>query len=61
MPEILLDNKEIILILNFLPKGAVPKGLDPTFYHTLTYDGDLETQKIADELRDKLEEFKEPA
>lgn len=54
MKEVFLEDDEITLILNLLPKGDVPKGLDPTFYHTLTYDGDLAVQKTADSLRERL-------
>ena len=47
MRELFLDDSEIRLILNFLPKSdkPVPKGLDPTFYWTLSYEGDLAIQK----------------
>jgi hypothetical protein len=54
--ELFLDSIEINLILNLLPKSPVPKGLDPTFYHTLTYEGDVRIQEIADGLREKLED-----
>jgi len=54
MPNISLEDIEINLVLNFLPKRNISKGLDPTFYHTLTYDGDMELQKIVDVLREKL-------
>jgi hypothetical protein len=49
-----LTDSEIRIILNLLPEGDVPKGLDPTFYHTLTYEGDARLQVAADYLRDKL-------
>ena len=55
MKELFLDDREINIILNLLPKGNIPKGLDPTFYHTLTYDGDKKLQAQVDKLRDKLE------
>lgn len=55
MIELFLDDEEISLILNLLPKGQVHKGLDPTFYHTLTYEGDVSIQKTVDGLREKLE------
>jgi hypothetical protein len=47
-----LTKEQIQLIKNFLPdEGAeVPPGLDPTFYHTLTYEGDCEVQKQVNEL-----------
>jgi hypothetical protein len=50
-----LIKHDISLMLSFLPKGDVPKGLDPTFYRTLTYEGDIELQKSVDSLRKKLE------
>ncbi len=39
-------NKDIKFLLSFVPRWAlvVPEGLDPTFYGTLTYEGDLEVQ-----------------
>jgi len=54
MRELFLDNEEIRIILNLLPKGDVPNGLDPTFYHTLTYEGDMALQVKFDALREKL-------
>ena len=58
MRELFLDEQEIRLILNFLPKAGseVPKDLDPTFYHTLTYDGDIRVQKDVNALIEKLTE-----
>lgn len=55
MRELFLEEDEIALVLNLLPKEEVPKGLDPTFYHTLLYGGDVELQKTADGLREKLQ------
>ena len=55
MRELFLEDDEINLILNFLPDGNPPKGLDPMFYHTLTYEGDVKIQERADQLREKLE------
>lgn len=54
MRELFLEESEVRMILNFLPKGDVPKGLSPTFYHTLSYEGDLAIQDAVNELRDKL-------
>ena len=54
MIELFLDNDEVALILNLLPKGDIPKGLDPTFYCTLTYDGDKALQVVAESIREKL-------
>jgi hypothetical protein len=38
------------LLLSFAPKDC-PEGLDPTFYHTLTYAGDRELQDRIDTIR----------
>ena len=55
MFELFLDDDEINLILNLLLSiGTVPEGLDPTFYHTLSYEGDCKLKDIADGLKDKL-------
>lgn len=48
-----MDNKEVIELLHFTLGAArhlfgnhpPQKGLDPTFYHTNTYEGDLELHK----------------
>lgn len=56
MIELFLDDDEVALVLNLLPKGDIPKGLDPTFYHTLTYAGDKALQVIAEGIREKLED-----
>lgn len=42
-----MQEKNAILYLlrvlsNFISPEPVPEGLDPTFYHTLTYAGDVE-------------------
>ena len=54
MIELFLEDSEVRIILNLLPKGPVPEGLDPTFYHTLTHDGDVKLQAQFDQLREKL-------
>jgi len=38
-------NRDIKFLLSFAPNGSTPKGLDPTFYHTLTYEGDVKLQE----------------
>ena len=48
------EANEIRLILNLLPKGDVPIGLDPIFYHTLSYEGDVEIHRISGCIREKL-------
>ncbi len=44
------------LLLNVLEsiREPVPKNLCPTFYRTLTYEGDLKLKEHADNLADKL-------
>lgn len=40
--------RDMKLLLSFVPKelpDELAKGLDPTFYHTLTYEGDIEILK----------------
>lgn len=46
-----LDPADVLFLLSFCPDNLpneVPEGLDPTFYHTLTYEGDV---KIAERLQ----------
>jgi hypothetical protein len=50
-----LTEKEVKIINNFLPSGTVPKGLCPTFYHTLSYETDVALQNTIDAIRDKLQ------
>ena len=57
MIEMFIDYEELRIILNLLPRGDVLKGLDPTFYYTLTYEGDMELQVKFDDLREKLEGY----
>lgn len=54
--EIRLEERQIKILLNLIPSGSVPEGLDPTFYHTLTYDGDAKLQKDFDAIRELLED-----
>jgi cysteinyl-tRNA synthetase len=42
------------LALSFCPKGVVPPGLNPMFYHTHTYEGDAELQERIDKARQAL-------
>ena len=46
------------LALSFAPKGPVPEGLDPTFYHTLNYQDELKLQERIDNARDALAKLK---
>lgn len=48
--------KHLALALSFAPKGPVPEGLAPMFYHTLEYHSEVELQKRIDEAREALKE-----
>lgn len=48
--------KHLALALSFAPKGPVPEGLSPEFYHTLNYHSEVELQKRIDEAREALKE-----
>lgn len=43
------------LLLKYLTDWTkeIPAGLDPTFYHTGSYEGDLELKEQIDEIRDR--------
>jgi len=51
-----LDDYEKRLILNLIEelRKPVPKNLCPTFYNTLTYEGDCKIKQKADKLAEKL-------
>ncbi len=42
------------LALSFCPKGPVPEGLAPTFYHTLVYEDEVKLQERIDKARAAL-------
>lgn len=46
-------------LMSFVPEWAenVPEGLDPIFYGTLSYNGDLEVKKRVDEIRELIEYY----
>jgi len=49
--HIKIDPTDVLFLLSFCPSdlpNEVPEGLDPTFYHTLNYEGDV---KIAERLQ----------
>lgn len=54
MRELFLEDSEIRIIINLLPDSPVPEGLDPTFYRTLTYEGDTKLQAQFDDLKEKM-------
>lgn len=49
------------LLLKYLTDWTkeIPEGLDPTFYHTGSYEGDLESKKQIDDVRDRYGTKKE--
>ena len=51
--QVLVTVDDLQVLLSFAPKD-VPEGLDPTFYHTLTYDGDATLQASIDRVRAAL-------
>jgi hypothetical protein len=46
--------EHLALALSFAPKGPVPEGLSPEFYHTLNYKDECELQKRIDAAREAL-------
>lgn len=56
MIEIFLEDDEANLIYSLLNelRKPVPENLCPTFYRTLTYDGDVKLKERADDLAEKL-------
>lgn len=49
------EESDIGFLLSFVPDWAliVPEGLDPTFYGTLSYEGDLVVKERVDKIRTK--------
>ena len=45
-----VSRADLRLLLSFAPEDC-PEGLDPTFYHTLTYEGDRALQDRVDAVR----------
>ncbi len=56
MVEIFLEDDEVALIASLLIplRQDLPEGLCPTFYRTLTYEGDYRLKRKADDLCEKL-------
>ena len=52
-----IELSEIKLLLSLIPDWAkiVPSGLDPTFYGTLTYSGDLDIKHRVDAIQARVE------
>ena len=53
------QNEDIMWLVralkNFYPfKGDLPKGMDPTFYQTLSYEGDKELLDKFDEIKSRM-------
>ena len=55
MIEIFLEDDEASLIYSLLNeiRKPVPKNLCPTFYRTLTYEGDVRLKEMADDLAER--------
>jgi len=51
----LRDDLRFLLSLLDSWEKKPPEGLDPTFYHTLTYEGDMEIWKKVEAIRAKVE------
>ena len=52
-----ISKKDVELLLSFCPRETpdnLPKDLDPTFYHTLSYTGDLQIAERVQTIREKL-------
>jgi hypothetical protein len=49
------DAKYLLGIVDHFFKRIVPKGLDPTAYVTLTYEGDKEISDRIEAIRERLE------
>jgi hypothetical protein len=49
------DVKYLLGIVDYYFKRIVPKGLDPTAYVTLTYEGDKEISDRIEEIRRRAE------
>lgn len=47
----------LALALSFAPKGPVPEGLAPMFYHTLNYEDECKLQERIDKARQVLAEY----
>ena len=55
----LVSQSDLALLLSFAPKDT-PEGLFPTFYHTLTYEGDKAITDRLAELRKNLKPITPP-
>lgn len=53
---VMLSKKDYMLLKSFIPDWAkiVPKGLDPTFYGTGSYEGDKKVMNRLKALHEKL-------
>lgn len=47
--------EDIKYLLSFAPNDPTPEGLDPTFYHTLTYEGDKKIESRVSKIRAALQ------
>lgn len=57
MKELFLEDDEIRVILSFLPctDKDVPKGVHPSFYHTLNYEDEVKLFDVIKGIQEKLE------
>ena len=57
--SIIMPVKDIKLLLSLVPDWVkiVPKGLEPTFYGTLTYEGDMKVKKRIDRITQAIEKI----
>lgn len=53
-PEYRALVESLKLALSFAPKGPVPEGLPPMFYHTLAYESEVTLQERIDKAREVL-------
>lgn len=59
MPVIVELREALELALSFAPKGPVPAGLSPEFYHTLDYNEEVKLQARIDKACEALNNSKE--
>ncbi len=49
--------KFLKITISFAPKGEIEKGLPPMFYHTLSYEGELELDSKINKAREFLKKY----
>lgn len=53
--KVILPVDDLELLLSFAPELGYREGLDPTFYHTLSYDGDSKLQEKVNRIKSMLD------